>query len=103
MFPISSNCYIKLWKKPESHPETGSSIKPFINKYNWKERNYLSKIDNWKTFEKSNLTIALNFCISKKAICLACISKVNSNYAKQIILLVIPNEEKEGWLYLSVN
>ena len=31
------------------------------------------------------------------------ISKVNSNHEKQIILLVIPNEEKEGWLYFSVN
>ena len=66
MFSISSNCYIKFWKKPESHPETGSRIKPFINKYNWKGTNYLSKIGNGKTFEKSNLTVALNFCISKK-------------------------------------
>ena len=31
-----------------------------MNKYNWKGINYLSKIDDWKKFEKSNLTIALN-------------------------------------------
>ena len=34
------------------NPETISDIKPFINKYNQKERNYPSKIDEWKTFEK---------------------------------------------------
>ena len=37
-----------------------SNIKPFINKYNWKEINYPPKIDDWKTFEKNNRTIALN-------------------------------------------
>ena len=38
----------------ESHPERVSSLKPFINKYNWEEKNYSSKIDDWKTFEKNN-------------------------------------------------
>ena len=28
--------------------------------------------------------------------------KVNSNCEKQIILLMIPNEEKEGWHYFAV-
>ena len=32
----------------------------------------------------------------KKEICPANISKINSNCEKQIILLMIPNEEKEG-------
>ena len=31
----------------ESHPERGSNIKPFINKYKWKGINHPSKIDNW--------------------------------------------------------
>ena len=35
------------------NPERVSNIKPFINKYNWKGINYLSKIDDWKTFEKN--------------------------------------------------
>ena len=43
-----------------SHPERASNIQPFINKYNWNGINYPSKIDDWKTFEKSNPTIALN-------------------------------------------
>ena len=50
----------------ESHPERVSNIKPFINTYNRKEINYPSIIDDWKTFERSNLTIALNICILKK-------------------------------------
>ena len=32
----------------------------------------------------------------------AYISKINSNCEKQIILLMIPNEEKEGWHYIAV-
>ena len=28
--------------------------------------NYLSKKDDWKTFEKNNPTMAFNFCILKK-------------------------------------
>ena len=34
--------------------------------------------------------------------CLAFISKINSNCEKQIIILMIPNEEKEVWHYLAV-
>ena len=41
--------------------------------------------------------------IKGKEICPAYISKINSNCEKQIILLLIPNEEKEGWHYLTVN
>ena len=32
--------------------------------------------------------------------CPAYVSKINSNCEKQIISLMIPNEEKEGWHYL---
>ena len=50
------------------------------------------------------MTVALNILyIKEKEICLAYISKINSNCEKQIILLIIPNEEKEGlWHYLAV-
>ena len=50
----------------ELHPERVSNIKPFINKYNWKRINYLSKMDDWKTFEKIIKQLLLIFCISKK-------------------------------------
>ena len=40
--------------------------------------------------------------IKEKEIYPACISKRNSTCEKQIILLMIPNEEKEGWHYFAV-
>ena len=65
--------------------------------------NYTSKIDDWKTFEKNNPAIALNILyIKEKEICPAYISKFNSNCEKQISLLIISNEEKQGWHYLAV-
>ena len=85
------------------YPEKVSNIKPFINKYKWKEIDYPSKIDDWKIFDKNNLTIALNILfIKEKEICLTYISRINSNCEKQIILSIIPNEEKEWWHYLAV-
>ena len=62
-------------------------------------------MDDWKTFQKNNLTIALNILYIKekeKEIYPAYISRHNSTREKQIILLMIPNEEKEGWHYLAV-
>ena len=65
--------------------------------------NYPSKIEDLKTFEKNNPTIALNVLyIKEKEILPAYISKHNSTSEKQIILLMIPNEKKEGWHYLTV-
>ena len=62
-----------------------------------------SQVDNWKLFEKNNSTIALNILyIKKKEKSPAYISKMNLNCEKQIILLMIPNKEKEGWHYLVV-
>ena len=48
------------------NPVRVSNIKPFINKYYRKGTNYPSKIDNWKTFEKNNPTIALNILYIKE-------------------------------------
>ena len=94
------NCCIK---ETESNPEEISNIKSIINKYNWKGINYPSKIDDLKTFEKNNPTVALNTLYTKeKQICLGYISKTNSICEKQIILLTSPNEKKEGWHYLAV-
>ena len=42
------------------NPEIVSNITPLINKCNWKGITYPTKIDDWKTFEKNNPTIALN-------------------------------------------
>ena len=50
------------------HLQRISKIKPFINKYNWNEIKYPSKIHDWKTFEKNNRSIALLilFILKKK-------------------------------------
>ena len=82
----------------ESHLERVSSIKPFINLYNWEGTNYSSKIDDWKSFEKNNPANTLNILyIKEEEICSVYIPKINSNCEKQIILLIIQNEEKEDY------
>ena len=43
----------------DNHPERISKIKPFINKYNWKDIDFLAMSKDWKKFE-SNKEIALN-------------------------------------------
>ena len=86
------------------------NIKPFINNYNWEGIICPSKIEDWKKFEKNNWTIALNvlyirkhiFVYLYKEICPAYISKINPSFEKQIILSMIPYEEKKGWYYLAV-
>ena len=61
-----------------------------------------NKIDDWKTFEKNNPVTALNILyIKKKEKCPVYISKINSNCEKQIILLMIQNEEKKDGIVCS--
>ena len=48
------------------NPERISNIIPFLNKNNWGEINYPSKISDWKAFEKNNPTIALNILYTKE-------------------------------------
>ena len=92
-----------IYEEIKWNPERVSNIKPFISEYNWEKINYPSKIDDWKTFEKNNPTIALNILyIKEKETCPAYISNHNSIREKQIILLMIPNEEKEGRHCLAV-
>ena len=100
MVTVKSN-----YEKIRWNPERVSNIKPFINNYNSKGINYSSKIDDWKTFEKNNPTIPLTILyIKEKEIYPAYILKINSNCEKQILLIIlmIPNEEKEGLHYLAV-
>ena len=82
------------------HPEKFLNIRPLINKYNSGGIKYPSKINDWKTREKNNPTVALNFSyIKEMEICPAYISKINSDCEKQIILLLISNTERH---YLRV-
>ena len=58
---VASNYQEVKW-----NPERVLNIKPFINKYKWKGINHPLKIDDWKTFENNNPTIALNILYIKK-------------------------------------
>ena len=61
----------------------------------------LQEKDDWKKFEKNNPAVSLNVLYVKRMyVYPAYISKHNSNYEKQIILLTILNGE--GWHYLVV-
>ena len=74
-------------------------LKPFINKYKCEGRNVLPEKQDWKKFEKSNVTISLNVLYAKKKkIYPACVSKHNRNREKQVIFLMIPHGKT--WLYL---
>ena len=48
-------------------PQRKTKLKPFINKYNWRETNFPSQKNYWKKFEKNNITVALNVLHAKKA------------------------------------
>ena len=48
------------YQKIKKSPEIISKIKPFIDQYNWKERNFPSHKKEWKKFELNNKSIALN-------------------------------------------
>ena len=53
--------------------------------------------------DENNWVIVLNtLYIKEREICPFYISEINSNWEKQIILLMIPNKEKEGWYYVEV-
>ena len=72
-----------------------------MNTYNWEEINFPSEKDDWKKFKKNIVIIALNVLNAKKEkIYSAYVSKHNSNYEKQIILLKILNVG--GWHYLPI-
>ena len=44
----------------KDHPERLSKLRPFINKFNWKDIEYPSHSKDWRKFECNNKTIALN-------------------------------------------
>ena len=86
-------------------------IKPFIDKYNWKDIEFPSQSRHWKKFEQNNKTIALNILLvpyNTKQIRPAYISKYNHERHDQVILLMITNNDDErsdrvkNWHYLAV-
>ena len=91
------------YKEIKWNPERVSDIKLLLNKYDLEKINYPSKVGDWKRFEKNNPSIALNIlCVPKKNKYFQLISKIIFPAMRNIILWMIPNEEKEGWHYLAV-
>ena len=86
----------------DNHPERISKIKPFINKYNWKDIDFPAMSKDWKKFESNNEIAINNLCVphNTKKINIAYKSKHNLTQEKQVILLMISNGEK--WHYLTV-
>ena len=90
-------------KQIKSHPEKISKIKPFIDQYNWKERDFPSHSKDWKKFKQNNKTIALNILFvphNAKKIRFAYKSKHKFKGENQVILLMITDGKK--WHYLPV-
>ena len=47
----------------KNKPDRMSKIKPFINQYNWKEKDFPPHNNDWKKLEINNKTIALNILL----------------------------------------
>ena len=70
-----------------------TKIKPFINKYIWEGINFPPEKDDWKKFEKNNLTIVLNvLCAEKEKHILHMFQNKTQNYEKR----------GDGWHCLAV-
>ena len=83
-----------------NHLERSSKLKPFISNYNWKDIEFPSHSKEWRKFECSNKTIALNILYvpyNTKEIRQAYISKHNDERHNQVNLLMITN-----WHYLAI-
>ena len=62
---IKTKTQVKLWRN-KKNPQRITKTKPFMNTYNWEGINYSSEKDDWKKFEKNNVTIAINVLYAKK-------------------------------------
>ena len=68
------------YQKIKKNPRKTSKLKPYINKYNWKNIKFPSDKEDWKKFEQNNKKIALNILFvphNKKEIRPTYISKYN--------------------------
>ena len=86
----------------DKHPQRISKIKPFADQYNWKDIDFPATSKDWRKLELNN-DIALKILYiphNTKKIQLAYRSKNNLTCDKQVILLLITDDEK--WHYLAV-
>ena len=92
-----------FYEQIKSYSGRISNIKPFIDQYDRKERNFPSNEKDWNKLEQNNKTIALNILYlpyNTEEIRHAYKSKYNKERKNQVILLMITDGKK--WHYLSV-
>ena len=79
-----------------------SKIKPFIDRYNWKDIDFPATSKDWKKFELDNEIALNNLYIphNTRKIHVGYKSRHNLTCDKQVILLMISNGE--NWHYLTV-
>ena len=97
MLSISCNSHIKSWRNKKD-PQMMSTIKSFSDNNNCEPMNYPSEKMIGKNWRNILEQLLLMFHMLK--IYSAYVSKRNSDYEKQVILLMIPNGE--GWYYLEI-
>ena len=61
------------YEEIKKDPQKMTNIKPFINKYKLEGINSPSEKDDWKRFEKNNVTIALNVLYATKGKKISCL------------------------------
>ena len=83
------------YQSSQKDPQRISKIKPFINQYNQKEKDFPSQPSNdWKKFESNNKSIAVSVLYipyNTDKIKLAYKSKHNFKRENQVILIMIPD------------
>ena len=88
-----------------NNPERILKLKPYIINYNWKGINFPARRDKWKIFERNNTNIAINILsvsYNRETINLIRKSDYNHSREKQVILLMITDEEEDGYHNLTV-
>ena len=95
--------HVLNYQNIKTNPERISKLKSYITKYNWEGIKFPAEPKDWKKFQRSNKTIALNVLYiphNAKIISVAYRSEYNNKCKKQVILLTITNGKK--WHYLAI-
>ena len=86
-------------KEIKYNPERISRIRLFINNLNWENINFLPEEQDYETFEMNNKSIALNILqVNEHKISHFYKSDSNKTREKQVILLMIYDNEKQDYL-----
>ena len=88
----------------EKDPQRISKLKPYINKYKWKEIEFPPGPKEWGKIERNKKTIAINVLYiphNAKPISVAYRSEYNNKRRKQTVLLMITNGKKYHYLAVT--